>query len=226
MDCTAQVGGLFHEDSSTTWSRVNNVSALLTPSEHPLINPNHTADLWGTDVFAVTPEKSISNFPFGISRGQGETMNTLGLGRNSTVLNALVDTGSIAARAWGFWHGWTGAEPQYQMDGSLVLGGFDAAKVTGPNITLPTSTPDDLDTDCYLAIITDIKMNLKNGSSPSLFDANKGTAARACIEPHFDLLSLSQTIWETFLRISCSTYVSRSYSVVAFYGMLVKANGA
>lgn len=224
VECIAQVGGLFN--ASTTWSRLDNGSTLSTASESPLINPNHTADLWGTDILAVTPEKNLPDFPLGISRGQGETMNTLGLGRNSTLLNALMDSDAIVARTWGFWQGWTGAESRHQFDGNLVFGGYDEAKTIGPNITLPTSAPDDLDTDCYLVTITDIKMNLKNGSSPNLFGPNKATAARACVEPHFDTISLSQGMWDTFLSISGSTYVERSKSVIAFYGMLIEADGA
>lgn len=111
-------------------------------------------------------------------------MNSLGLGRNSTLLNALVDNGDIAARTWSFWQGWTGAESQYQIDGNVVLGGYDANKISGPNITLPTSTPDDLNTDCFIATITDIRMNLMNGSSLSLFGPNK------VMPPSFAILSL------------------------------------
>ncbi|KAL6715894.1 hypothetical protein ACLMJK_006855 [Lecanora helva] len=225
-ECTAQLGGLFDEGSSSTWSRATDISALSTASENPLINPNHTADIWGTDVLSVTLGKNLPHFPFGISRGQGETMNSLGLGRNSTLLNALVDSGMIAAKSWGYWQGWTGAKQQYQIDGNLVLGGYDSDKITGPNITLPTSAADNLDTDCYLATVTDIKMNLKNGSSPSLFGSNRATVGRACVEPHFQVLSLTQEMWESFLAISGSTYVGRSDSVVAFYGMLIEADGA
>lgn len=177
------MGGLFNEAASSSWSWAGNSSALSTASEAlPLINPKHDTDLWATDVLAVTSRKNLtdglsvqstqtlSGFPLGISRGAGESMNTLGLGRNSTLLNALVNNGTIAARVWGFWQGWTS---QNQMDGNLVLGGYDMNKISGPNITLPTSTPDDLNTDCFLATVTDIKMNLKNGSSPSLFGPNR-----------------------------------------------------
>ena len=202
------------------------MSTLGQASEHPLINPNHTTDLWGTDILKITDQKSLSSFPLGVSRGQGESMNSIGLGRNSTLLNALVDSGTIAARTFGFWQGWTGAEQEHQMDGSLILGGYDSQKLTGSNITLPTSSPDNLDTDCFLATITDIKMNLKNGSSLSLLGVNKATVARACVEPHFSTLSLSQAMWEKFLSISGSTYVGRSNSVIAFYGMLIETDGA
>lgn len=225
-ECTAQVGGLFEEDASSTWAQASDVARLVTAFENPSINPNHSADIWGTDILAITPQKTVDEYFMRISRGQGETMNTLGVGRNSTVLNALVDSGSIASRSWGFWQGLTGAESQYQLDGSLVLGGYDTDKVTGPNITLPTSAPDDLDANCYLITVTDVKMNLKNGSSPSLLGSSKATVARACVEPHFDKLSLSQDMWNAFLKLSGSNFVRRSTSVLSFYGMIVQADGA
>jgi len=69
-------------------------------------------------------------------------------------------------------------------------------------------------------------MNLKNGSSPSLFGNDKGAAASACVEPHFDKLSLRESMWNAFLAISGSTYVDRSTSVLSFFGMLIQADGA
>jgi len=62
----------------------------------------------------------------GVSRGQGEGINTLGFGRNSTLLNALVASGALSSRSWGFWQGWTGAESKNQIDGNLIFSGYDA----------------------------------------------------------------------------------------------------
>jgi len=153
-------------------------------------------------------------------------MNSLGLGRNSTLLNALVSSGALSSRSWGFWQGWTGVESKNQIDVSLIFGGYDAEKVTGPNITLPTRNPAIPDANCFVVTITDIRMNLKNGSPPSLFGNDKGAAASACVEPHLDKLSLRESMWNAFLAISGSTYVDRSTSVLSFFGMLIQADGA
>jgi len=99
-------------------------------------------------------------------------------------------------------------------------------RVTGPNITFPTKNSVIPDANCFVVTITDIKMNLKNGSSPSLFGNDKGAAASVCVEPHFDKLSLRESMWNAFLAISGSTYVDRSTSVLSFFGMLVQADGA
>ncbi|MCJ1272510.1 hypothetical protein MMC21_000296 [Puttea exsequens] len=166
---------------------------------------------------------SIPKFPLGISRDEGEPMNTLGFGHNSTLLNILALNGSIASRTWSFWQGWTGAQTQYQMDGSLVLGGYDSAKVTGQNITVPLNMSD---LNCNLVNVTDIKMNLKNGSSPSLFAPFGLSRVLGCPEPHFGTVFLHSDMWDLFLEISGSTYVDRSVSSVNFYGMLVETFGA
>lgn len=224
-ECFDQLGGLFDEGNSTTWSPAANRSVLHTAIEYPGIDPNHTADIWGTDTVKIDSTISIPQFPLGIMRGQGEQMNTLGLAQNSTLLNFLAANGTIPSRTWSLWQGWTGADKEHQMDGTLVLGGYDAAKIKGDNVTFPwTST--DIDANCRLVAITDIKMNLKNGSSPSLFGADHATAQKACVEPHFNTLSLPLDLWQTFLAISGSTYVDRSLSPLAFFGMLVEADGA
>jgi len=223
--CIYQVGGLFYEGNSSTWSSATDRSLLGTAIENPGINPNHTLDLWGTDSIHMTANISIPKFPLGISRGPGETMNTLGLGSNSTILNALTSIGSIPSKTWSFWQGWTGSEKGQQIDGTLVLGGYDAAKISGGKITIPMNTEDGT-SPCYVSTITDIKMNLKNGSNISLFGPNHAAAAKACIEPHFTSLSLSYDMWETFLSVSGSTYLYRASISLAFQGMLIDADGA
>jgi len=38
---------------------------------------------------------------------------------------------------WSFYNGLTGSTPDKQADGTFVFGGYDAAKVSGSNVTLP-----------------------------------------------------------------------------------------
>ena len=52
-------------------------------------------------------------------------------------------TSIIASRTYRYFKGWTGAYAEYQTDGSTVLGGYDAAKVTGSDITLQFASSDD-----------------------------------------------------------------------------------
>ena len=71
-----------------------------------------------------------------------DLQDTLGLGRNLTLLNALISAGVIASRTFLIFQGWTGSQTQYQTDVSLILGGYDSTKVTSNNITLSFALED------------------------------------------------------------------------------------
>ena len=152
-------------------------------------------------------------------------INTLGLGQNSTLLSALVSSGAIASRTWSMFQGWTGADTQYQMDGSVVLGGYDAAKITGENIT-QSFAPADNCINGYVISVTGLMMNLKNGSAASIMDPAQGSEFQACIEPGLTTMTLSENEWWRFTNISESPELGRSLSPIHFFGMLVSAQGA
>ena len=112
----------------------------------------------------------------------------------------------------------------YQMDGSLVLGGYDAAKVTGNNITIPFS----YDQNCpshLLVTISDIKMNLKNGSNPSIIGTSADSAFKACIQPDYPVITLNMSIWRSFLGVSDAIPIDRSLGI-NFFGMTISVNGS
>lgn len=151
-------------------------------------------------------------------------MNSMGLGANLTLLNALVSTKAIASRTWGYSQGWTVAEAEHQVDGSLVLGGYDAAKTKGNNLSVPFSN----DPHCVsklVVTITDIKVNLRNGSNPSLLGSSAGTALRGCISPDYPLISLSEDIWHSFVSIAGDKEMGRAYDT-NYRGLLVSARGS
>lgn len=99
IECTAQFGGLFDEDASTTWTFRHSSASSAVPDvpENSSINPSHDKDLWGADTFTVGAQASLDQFIMGVSRGEGETMNTVGLGRNSTLLHRLFENGTISS---------------------------------------------------------------------------------------------------------------------------------
>lgn len=157
-----------------------------------------------------------------MNKGAIDNVNALGVGRGSTLLDTLVSRGDIASKTYSFWEGWTGAQAQHQMDGNLILGGYDAAKIDGKNITLPFIT----DYHCpggYIVTISDIKMNLLNGSNPSILGPSAGSALRACIGPGYPIMSFSLDIWNAFVDVSGVTEVGRSLQT-NFYGMLIATN--
>ena len=227
VQCSNQYGGLFDEGTSTTWNATI-YSALSTATEAV---SDQGSDLWGTDTVKVNTTFSVPDFPIGILRSESPsgtgsgTINSLGLGRNATLLNMLSSVGIIASRTYGYFQGWTGPYAQYQTDGSVVLGGYDAAKVTGSNITLPFA-PSDACNNGYVITVTDIKMNLRNGSNISIIGQSAGASLKACVEPDFGPITLSEDIWWAFTNVTGVSEIGRSVSPLNFFGMLIPADGA
>lgn len=176
------------------------------------------------DSLIVNSTLSFQKFPLALTRVDGLTMNSIGLGKNSTLLNYLVSAGAIASRTWSMWQGYTGADSQHQIDGTLVLGGYDAAKAFYGNITIPL-VPDPNCPSGLVAVVTNIVMNLANGSNPSIVHPSAGFALRACITPDYPLMTLSQDIWDNFTNVANTTDAGRSVGYNN-WGMLVFANSA
>lgn len=150
--------------------------------------------------------------------------NLLGLARNSTLLNRLSSAGLIASWSWGYYQGWTGAETQHQLDGSLVLGGYDEAKTTGKNTTLSFSDSENC-VSGLLVTVRDIKMNLQNGTDLSIFGSSAGSAMSACLNPTYPLMSLPVDIWNSFVQFSEVDVLYRSWGINS-WAMLISGNGS
>ena len=151
-------------------------------------------------------------------------MANLGLGRNSTLLNTLSSVGIIASRMYGYFQGWTGAYAEYQTDGNLVLGGYDAAKVSGNNITLLFAPS--ADCKCgYFITVTDLKMNLRNGSNISIIGQSAGSALEACVDGAGPIM-VTEDIWWAFTNVTGVREIGRSISSLNFWTMLIPADGA
>jgi hypothetical protein len=150
--------------------------------------------------------------------------NSLGFGMQSTILNGLSNAGLIASRTFSMFFGLTGASKDHQMDGSLVIGGYDAAKIAGQNYTLPliytTACPTGL-----LTVVTDISMNFENGTSQSITGAAQGFALQMCIQPGYPLITIPSDIWSNFQRYATGTYLGRSFGINLF-GELYAADNA
>ncbi|EPE09835.1 aspartic-type endopeptidase [Ophiostoma piceae UAMH 11346] len=137
---------------------------------------------------------SLDNFAFGIPLNdlgqQGyHPMNALGLGFNSTLLNALKSTGRIASRSWSMFWGLNGADSTAQMDGVFVLGGYDAAKVVeSQRYTQSLAGPGSACSSRMVVTITDMILNFSNGTNASIFPGAESTVLQACITPDFPTL--------------------------------------
>jgi hypothetical protein len=114
-------------------------------------------------------------------------MNALGFGQNSSIFRALLSSRQIASRSWSMFWGLDGPNKHSQLDGSFVIGGFDQAKVNGPNYTQPLANDDSCDTK-MMVTISDLVLNFLNGTDVSLFNGTRNTALKACVDPSYPVL--------------------------------------
>lgn len=141
-------------------------------------------------------------------------LHALGLGSNSTYLNALRSAGHIGSRVWSiFWGRMWIDEP---LDGSLVLGGYDGEKVIGKNYTAPLDYADYTGTGgCWTGmkvIISDIKVNFRDGSDESIFPSN--TALPVCLVPQRQLLLEAPNSYvDKFEKITRINHTDISYGL-------------
>ena len=220
LQCEGQKGGQFDEGASSTWSQMNDVAAAggaVTDYR------NAKGDIFGIDTLHLNSTVSFERFPIGVFRG-GVNLEAqvLGLHTNSTLINALLGAKIIASRTWSIFWGLTGADPNNQMDGSLTFGGYDAAKITGPNSTEPLAFGPFINGQgCALFVtVTAINMNFPNGTNFNILGTSHGSALRMCVEPEYPILTLPYDIWQTFTGYAGGSNIGRSY----FYGELFEAD--
>ncbi|KAF4628276.1 hypothetical protein G7Y89_g9875 [Cudoniella acicularis] len=217
--CTTFRGGQYNQFSSMTRGTASPVSYPTDASPYPALN-------FITDNFTLSSNVTLGDFPIGIVQADwGEQgyfpQMAMGLGANSTVLNALKASGQIASRSWGMFWGRTGATPNTQLDGNMVLGGYDRAKVTGANHTQSLSNSK---ASCYtnmLVTITNMIVNFPNGTDASIFGGAQSTAITACIVPDYPVLMTLPTdpYMDTFEMLTNSNLPGRSFGLY-YYGML------
>jgi len=220
IQCHAFNGGAFDTGASSTWTPQ---AGHLAP-ENAATNVSTSA--FGTDTIQLGQLASIPAFPIYIPNSHVPDWmeNSLGLGIQSTILNGLSNAGVIASRTFSLFFGLTGASKKHQMDGSLVIGGYDAAKISGENytsrLTYISTCPTGL-----LTVVTDISMNFENGTSRSITSPAQGFALQMCIQPGYPLITIPSDIWANFQSYAPGTYIGRSLGINLF-GELYDAENA
>ena len=238
--CFTQYGGLFYENRSSTWRNANSASDIGIGVDDiaGLDAPNYGKSAYGIDTISASLNVSINDQPLVIDLSVNNDTsayfeNTLGLGKNSTLLNGLYSAGKIASRTWSIYEGWTGAERQNQTNGSLVPGGYDAAQTKGKNITVKFATDpgDEYQFRCNMVVtVRDMQLRFANGSSASLFDSTASTAVPFCIIPTYSRITLTNAAWTNFLSLTGSSELSngilRSSSYLSWHNNLISAENA
>lgn len=171
--CKTYRGGLYDPDTSSSARAVADVYAAGgSPSDTDRTEGLHIWDSsWTLDNLSAG-NTTLEGFPIG-SPGfefgaQDHPQGALGLGQNSTLLSTLKNAGYISSRSYGYWWGQNGATSNAQMDGSIILGGYDIAKTQGPNITLAIKTPTLSCMSGMYMPISDLVMRFPNGTRASI----------------------------------------------------------
>ncbi|OTA79564.1 hypothetical protein M434DRAFT_402045 [Hypoxylon sp. CO27-5] len=185
--CTTIRGGAYDAFASKT-------RQTAYPDDFQTENAPFPETSLAADNLKINEDLTLAEFPLGVALNDWgaegyHPMASIGLGTNSTFLNKLQESGKIASRTWSFFWGRNGGSSTSQMDGSLVLGGYDRAKLSSgeryletlQNSTSPCATQ-------MIVTITDMVLNFPNGTDVSIFPGSLSTALRACIVPDYPVL--------------------------------------
>ena len=198
----------FDRSRSSTWTAYANFSAPGFADNGNTPEVSNTRDqLSGTDTFKISDDLSLGNFPLstsdpGYHSGPIPVRNRLGLGSNSSLLRDLWTKGAINSQSWSVWYGSNGVGASQQMNGYLVLGGYDKAKLAGANITQGIQCTQ----SCPLGLtimITDITVDAKNGSSPSILGSSY-RSLQACLDLSMETNIFPQDVYDNLVSITRS----------------------
>ncbi|CAK7214107.1 hypothetical protein SEUCBS140593_002071 [Sporothrix eucalyptigena] len=201
--CTTFRGGAYNPlASSSKISASSNAYPYDGASDPVLGGTTYPQFTHVADNLRINDNLTLDGFPLGIALSDwGEQAYTpmmgIGLGTNSTLLNWLKSSGQTASRSWSYFWGQAtvpgSSGTSEQLDGSVIFGGYDRAKVTGNKYTQPMTSSEPNCPSQLVVTITNIELNFPNGSDASIFSASSSTAISACLTP-----ALSTLMWMPF----------------------------
>ncbi|KAH8161912.1 hypothetical protein CIB48_g6338 [Xylaria polymorpha] len=187
------------------------------PNPNPTDGPPYPGTTTYTDVLKINDNVTLDSFAIGVPlsdwQQQGyHPMMALGLGANSTLLSSLVAGKQIASRVWSMFYGLTGANSNAQLEGSLVFGGYDRAKVSGEGYTQKLWSDRRCSTQ-MLVTIDDIILNFPNGTDASIVASTTNGSFSACIVPDYPgLITLANNpYFEMFQIVTNTGIIERSF---------------
>lgn len=200
--CTALRGGLFDQSAMPNFKEMTSNTNGDGASE-----ANH---VYGTDSIKFG-KTSIEDWDLDILLGNRWAMNGFGLNRGSKMLHRLKNEGYIPSRSFSLWWGQQGTESKNQMDGNLVFGGIDQARIKsmGNNYTDKIAP---LDNPCPTGLevsVTDISMLFANGTNTSIF-GSPISSTKFCIFPGQHWVQLPMDAIENFMDLSGGSYAGRT----------------
>lgn len=219
--CTFERGGAFDASQSSTWD------STADPTNETVFSDVGTFIIsypLGADTITLDSQKPLVLKDFvlktpGMANPPDASfpMSSLGLGNNSTMLEQLFQSNQISSRSYGLWWGLDGGDEADQMDGNLVLGGYDAAKTKGSNFTGQFTTvlgcPSGLIID-----VNDVRLNFPNGTQTTLLRSS-GNSINMCIKPDDSLMSFPLNVWDSFVAAAGGNFTGGSALSYKVWGM-------
>lgn len=160
--------------------------------------------VWADDTLSFD-NTSLPAFPIGMP-GSSEyqlwfdTQSNLGLCIGSTILSALKAAGNITSHSYSWWWGQNGANENAQMDGSIVLGGYDKAKTSGAGYTRDLVPPDSGCLSGMRVTVSSLLLNFPNGTVSNWLGEDQ---ISACLQPDFPaLITMEISLYNKFERLT------------------------
>lgn len=190
--CTTFRGGAYDPLASKTRRPASGDGRPSDDGKDTLGNGHYPQVTEITDTLRLNDNITFQDHPIGLALNdwgpQGYLpMAAIGLGPASVLLERLKSTGSIASRSWSFFWGLS-SPGTTQLDGSLIFGGYDRAKVVGKRHALPLAKSNP---DCQselVATVSDLVLNFPNGTDASLFSGASSGKLPMCITPSLPTL--------------------------------------
>lgn len=139
---------------------------------------------WTKDSIALSDNSMLQNFEFGVSNKQIHAWRPqaeLGIGVNSSFIDALHAAGNISSKSYSFSWGNDFANDSY--DGSIIFGGYDKSIAAGMRNITRTFTRNET-TRCpegMIVELTEMKLASESGDIANIFEG-LGTI-EVCIVP-------------------------------------------
>jgi hypothetical protein len=148
-------------------------------------------------------DTELNPHEFGVRAGTSHPFvnkGELGLGKNSSFLNALASGQKIASKSYSFFWGTDSAISNDPRNGSLTLGGYDQALVgDAQNTTTKFSRNQWKCREGMVVDLTGLALQSESGGTQNLLNGTE--KLQACVVPTLSsVLTLPQQIWDNMAK--------------------------
>ncbi|KAK1056199.1 hypothetical protein LTR74_015110 [Friedmanniomyces endolithicus] len=201
--CVGGEGGVFNSQSSPSYS----VSIKGNWNGSQIDTEDSTGSyVYFNDRVSFQSAASVYGFPVVMdSEPQGGSFSGLPIGTNSSFLRAAVHGGVAPSQVVGLWAGSRSLTP---VDGLMVLGGYDAARVNGNFTSFPVA-------DASAALPCPLQVNITGLYFAGQSLLGDSQAMTACIEPYVQRFVFTPAVAQTFAQITAqnaSLYKGMDYN--------------